>query len=200
MLVKRPMINLEASDTTGWTALHFAMKQNFEEMVEVLASAGADGNYKNMAGDSPIDIALKGGNRAILKLYEDTVQGVGRLQKQERVREKEPEKQFGVLKEEGTADAVFTHKKFTEDELMMRLKLAEQELKQEQEQKAEKEKEHVHHALSPRRLTTLGKKKDNKKEDKKEEKEKEEPKSEDKAKGEIEVVGGWTHKTKSEQT
>lgn len=178
------MINLEASDTTGWTALHFAMQQNFEEMVEVLASAGADGSYKNMAGDSPIDIAMKEGNRAILKLYEDTVHGVGRLQKKEREREKEPEKKIGVLKEEGTADAEFTHKKFTQEELMLRLKLAEQEEKE----KSGKE-EHHHHALSPRRLTLGGKKKGGKEKEHKEE---------EKSKAGIAVVGGWTHKTKTQ--
>jgi len=143
------MINLEASDTTGWTALHFAMKQNFEEMVEVLAAAGADGNYKNMAGESPIEIALKEGNRAILKLYEETKQGVGRLALQEREREKEPEKRVGVLKEEGTADAEFTHKKFTQDELMLKLKLASME----EEKGKDEEPKEEHHMLSPRKLT-----------------------------------------------
>merc|ERR1712137_2753 len=119
-LVQRPMINTEASDSTGWTALHFAMNSGFEEMVEVLAAAGADGNYKNMAGDSPLDLALKMGNRAILRLYEETMEGKGRLEKKEREREKEPEKQVGVLKEkaEGTADAHFTHKKITQEELI----------------------------------------------------------------------------------
>ena len=67
------MLNLESSDTTGWTALHFAMKDNFEDMVEVLAARGAVGTYKNMAGETALDIARKAGNFAILKLYEDTV-------------------------------------------------------------------------------------------------------------------------------
>ena len=39
-LVKRPMINIDASDFTGWTALHFAVQNRQEEMVEVLAEIG----------------------------------------------------------------------------------------------------------------------------------------------------------------
>ena len=72
-LVKIPMLNLEASDTTGWTALHFAVKGNNEHMVEVLAAAGAVGTYKNMMGNTPLDLARNDGNMSIVKLYEDTL-------------------------------------------------------------------------------------------------------------------------------
>ena len=144
LLVNRPMINLEASDTTGWTALHFAVKNNFEEMVEVLAAAGADGDYKNMAGLSPLDIARKEGNLAIIKSYTTTAQGVGRLAKKEREREKEPEKKVGVLKEEGTSDAVFSHKKFNDNEIVA-LQMAALAEKQ------DKEKPAVLYTISPRK-------------------------------------------------
>jgi len=207
-LVKRPMINLEASDTTGWTALHFAMKSNFEEMVEVLAAAGADGNYKNMAGLSPIDIALKEGNKAILRLYEDTMKGVGRLEKQKREREKEPEKKVGVLKEEGTADAEFTHRKFTQDELMLKLKLAEQEEREEKKEEHKKDKKEKKEDKKKDKKTILSPRKHIPKmssklrvsprgNEKKEDEEKPgSPPPQSPTSAEIEVKGGWTHKTK----
>merc|ERR1712137_1323706 len=153
-LVQRPMINTEASDSTGWTALHFAMNSGFEEMVEVLAAAGADGNYKNMAGDSPLDLALKMGNRAILRLYEETMEGKGRLEKKEREREKEPEKQVGVLKEkaEGTADAHFTHKKITQEEsIALEKKNIEKKQKAAMEEAVSPRSPKTPDPLSPRR-------------------------------------------------
>ena len=62
-----------------------------------MAAAGAVGTYKNMAGSTPLDLARSVGNLSIIKLYEETASGKGRLQKKERDREVEPEKQFGVL-------------------------------------------------------------------------------------------------------
>ena len=37
-LLKRPGINVDQQDITGWTAMHYAMKHNSEMMVEVLLS------------------------------------------------------------------------------------------------------------------------------------------------------------------
>mmetsp|Transcript_711 Transcript_711/g.2527 ORF Transcript_711/g.2527 Transcript_711/m.2527 type:complete len:565 (-) Transcript_711:40-1734(-) len=82
-LLKRPGLNPDVTDITGWTALHFAMKNGNEFTVEDLAAAGADAHVKNRKGETPIDIATELGNMAIVKEFERIFNITGKKTREE---------------------------------------------------------------------------------------------------------------------
>lgn len=82
-LLKRPGLNPDVTDITGWTALHFAMKNGNELTVEDLAAAGADAHVKNRKGETPIDIATDLGNMAIVKQFERIFNITGKKTREE---------------------------------------------------------------------------------------------------------------------
>merc|ERR1711862_607407 len=126
--------------------------------------------------------------------YELTAQGVGRLKKKEREREIEAEKQVGGLKEEGTSDAVFTHKKFNDNEIvaLQMAALAEEKEKEKAGLKytldsSTKDKSKRREVpVSPRKAVSPRKSSPNSSSPAS-------PRDEEK-KVEVSVVGGWTHK------
>jgi cytohesin len=57
--------NIEATDSYGQTALHWATKYKSVEIVQLLLDAGADPSAKDEDGDTPLQNAQKNANPAI---------------------------------------------------------------------------------------------------------------------------------------
>ena len=61
---KTSSVNLNATDSHGWTALHYAAAPlelgtfDNDELVFVLGKAGAKLDIRNSAGETPLDLAL----------------------------------------------------------------------------------------------------------------------------------------------
>ncbi|KAM4636821.1 ankyrin repeat domain-containing protein 22 [Discoglossus pictus] len=52
-------IDVNAADSKGNTALHYACQMKSQAIVPILLDANADPNIKNLSGESPIDIAKR---------------------------------------------------------------------------------------------------------------------------------------------
>ena len=61
-------VNLQDKD--GYTALHYAIRWNFLEMVNYLLANGADVGQRNNAGESSFDMAKKYSKFTILPVLE----------------------------------------------------------------------------------------------------------------------------------
>ena len=59
---------IDEYDLNGDTALHMVTLDNNQYMVQLLLSAGANLNIRNIRGDTPIHIVAKNGNLVIAKL------------------------------------------------------------------------------------------------------------------------------------
>lgn len=60
-----------AADNNGGTALHWAVARGISDTVRLLLAEGADPAVRDATGQSPLDLARKRGNAAIVSLLED---------------------------------------------------------------------------------------------------------------------------------
>lgn len=61
--------NLNAAAQDGWTALHKAAALGCTEIVWPLIHHGANINSRNLGGDTPVDVAVKNKQEAVLKIF-----------------------------------------------------------------------------------------------------------------------------------
>lgn len=62
-------VNIEATDSYGQTALHWAAKYDSAEIVQLLLDAGANINAKDEDGDTPLQNAKKNTNPGIADAF-----------------------------------------------------------------------------------------------------------------------------------
>lgn len=62
--------DMNAQDTQGWTALMWAAKDNYQDIVNLLLGKGADFKIKNRFGNTALKLARKEGNREIVQMLE----------------------------------------------------------------------------------------------------------------------------------
>jgi ankyrin repeat protein len=66
-LVKK-MVELNAAQVDGMTALHWAVRHDGRDTVKLLLAAGADAKATNRYGVTPLSLACTNGNAAIAEL------------------------------------------------------------------------------------------------------------------------------------
>lgn len=62
--------DLNAKDTSGWTALHLAAMKGDLPMVRLLSAAGADAGRTGPGGRTPADMAREKGQTSIVQYFE----------------------------------------------------------------------------------------------------------------------------------
>jgi ankyrin repeat protein len=74
-LLLRAGARLDLADSQGWTALHAAVAEEHADLVRLLLDNDAEPAQQGAAGESPLDLARRGGNAAITALLESRADG-----------------------------------------------------------------------------------------------------------------------------
>ncbi|KAH8598592.1 hypothetical protein B0O99DRAFT_615467, partial [Bisporella sp. PMI_857] len=73
-------LHFAASDTYGWTALHWACRNGSRKTVQILRESGADSSRKDIKGWTPLDVATFCQNDSLVSLFQDNTDQAGSKQ------------------------------------------------------------------------------------------------------------------------
>jgi ankyrin repeat protein len=76
-------IDVDISDTNGWTPLHWACRNGDVDTVRLLTDSGANLHSKNIQGQTPLDVAIFCNNGSLMSVLSQFNGSIGTEIKQD---------------------------------------------------------------------------------------------------------------------